>query len=106
MNSFQLARLYGSASEPTALTWPPYEAEVSTLGDQGPIPSEETDGRALVHTRGAARDVAADDGPRDRGARPRRRGSRKSAVRGDEARVALAARPDGRGHRRPDQLRA
>src|SRR4051794_38103689 len=70
------------------------------------LTKEEPDGRALVHRRGAARDGAADDGPGDRGARPRRRGDRTRALRGDEARVALAARPDGGGNRGADQLRA
>src|SRR4051812_2626227 len=62
-------------------------------------------GRPLVRRRRAPRDVAAHDGPRDRGARPR--GHRRGAppVRGDEARVADAPRPHGRRHGRPDQLR-
>ncbi len=47
--------------------------------------------------RGAARAVAPDDGPRDRGDRRRRPRARAGAVRGDEARVADAARPDGHG---------
>ena len=61
--------------------------------------------RALVLRRRTRADVAADDGSSDRGARPGRRGRGARAVRGDEARVALPARPDGRGHRRADLVR-
>ena len=52
------------------------------------------------------RDVAADDGPRDRGDRGGRPRGRQAPLRRDEARVADAARPDGRVDPRPHHLRA
>ena len=45
--------------------------------------------------------LAPDDGPRDRGDRRRRPRRGAAAVRGDEARVADAARPDGLRRARP-----
>ena len=55
--------------------------------------------------RGAGRDVAADDGPGDRGDRARRPRRGEAALRGDEARVAVHARPAGRRDRGADLVR-
>ena len=54
--------------------------------------------------RGARAALAADDGPRDRGDRRRRPRRGAAPVRGDEARVADAARPDGGRRARPRLL--
>src|SRR6478735_5850997 len=62
--------------------------------------------RQVVRPNRARRALTTDDGPRHRGDRRGRSRPRTRAVRGDEARVADAPRPDGRVDPRADLVRA